>query len=50
MEESNNEEKITNFKTVQNPENYKTIYEAKTKSNSKLGFGRGFFMPFISVK
>ena len=48
MEENNKEEKTTNFKTVQNPENYKTIYESKTKNKAKLGFGRGFFMPFVS--
>lgn len=48
MEEINKEEKTTNFKTVQNPESYKTIYESGTNSKAKLGFGRVFFIPFVS--
>ena len=48
MEQNNKEEKTTNFKTVKNPDSYKTIYESGTKSKAKLGFGRGFFIPFVS--
>lgn len=48
MEENNKEEKTTNFKTVQNPEGYKTDYQSEGKNKVKLGFGSGFFIPFIS--
>ena len=48
MEENNNEQKTTNFKTVQNPSSYKTVYETESKNKAKLGFGRGFFIPFVS--
>jgi len=45
MEE--NENKNNGFKTV-NSDSYKTIYEPKRKSNIKLGFGKGFLIPFFS--
>ena len=48
MEEKNKEEKATNFKTVQNPGNYKTVYESSDANKVKLGFSRGFFIPFVS--
>ena len=48
MEEKNKEEKTTSFKTVQNPNNYKTVYESEEKSKIKLGFGRSFVIPFVS--
>ena len=48
MEENNKEEITTNFKTVQNPANYKTIYESETKNKRKLGFGKSFLIPFVS--
>ena len=44
--EEKNEEKQSNFKTVKNPSNVKTVKVKKEKSN--LGFGRGFLVPFIS--
>ena len=44
--EENNEAKQSNFKTVKNPSNVKTVKVKKEKSN--LGFGRGFLVPFIS--
>lgn len=44
--EENNEEKQSNFKTVKNPSNVKTVKVKKEKSN--LGFGRGFLVPFVS--
>ena len=44
--EENNEEKQSNFKTVKNPSNVKTVREKKEKTS--LGFGRGFLVPFIS--
>ena len=43
-----NQEKKSNFTTVQNPSAYKTIYDTENKSKSKIGFGRGFLLPFIS--
>lgn len=44
-----NQEKKSNFTTVQNPNAYKTVYNNKeTKSKSKIGFGKGFLLPFIS--
>ena len=45
MEE--NENKNNGFKTV-NSDSYKTIYEPKRKSSIKLGFGKGFLIPFFS--
>ena len=44
--EENNEEKQSNFKTVKNPSNVKTVKKKKKKTS--LGFGRGFLVPFIS--
>ena len=44
MEEKNNETKNSNFKAVQNPENYKTTSNLKNKS----GFGKTVVLPFIS--
>ena len=44
--EENNEEKQSNFKTVKNPSNIKTVKVKKEKTS--LGFGRGFLVPFIS--
>ena len=48
MEEKNEQEKSANFKTVQDPNTYKTIYEAESKTKTKIGFGRGFLLPFTS--
>lgn len=49
MEENQKkEEKVQNFKTVQNPNTYKTIYKNETTTKSKVGFGRGFLLPFVS--
>lgn len=42
------EEKVQNFKTVQNPNTYKNIYKNDTTSKAKIGFGRGVFLPFLS--
>lgn len=44
MEEKNNENKNSNFKAVQNPENYKTTSNPKHKSV----FGKTVVLPFIS--
>ena len=44
MEEKNNENKNSNFKAVQNPENYKTTSNPKHKSC----FGKTVVLPFIS--
>ena len=43
-----NQEKKSNFTTVQNPSAYKTVYNTENKAKSKIGFGRGFLLPFIS--
>jgi serine protease Do len=49
MEENEKkEEKVQNFKTVQNPGTYKTVYENKTTPGSKVGFGKSVLLPFFS--
>lgn len=49
MEENKKEESKTTFKTVQNPNAYqKANYEVNNKTKTKLGFGKGFFIPFLS--
>ena len=49
MEENEKkEEKVEGFKTVQNPSTYKAIYKNETTSKSKVGFGKGFLLPFFS--
>ena len=45
MEEN---EKVQNFKTVQNPNTYKNVYSNEPKQKSKIGFGRGVLIPFLS--
>ena len=50
MEEEKNKvekTKTSNFKTVQNNNSYKN-YDAGKKEKAKLGFGRGFLIPFAS--
>lgn len=46
--ENKNQEKTNTFKTVQNPITYKTAYEMNNHKKSKTGFGKGFFLPFVS--
>ncbi len=46
MDENNNNE--PNFKKVQNPGTYKTVYEPQVKVKSSSGFGRSFLLPFLS--
>ncbi len=46
--ENKNQEKTNTFKTVQNPITYKTAYEMNNHQKSKAGFGKGFFLPFVS--
>lgn len=48
MEEKSNQEKSSNFQTVQNPNNSKTVYESKNGNKVKLGFGKGVLIPFVS--
>jgi len=52
MEEKNINEKNenqTSFKTVQNPNTYKSVYkDSSNVSKSSLGFGKGFLLPFFS--
>lgn len=42
------EQKSSNFKTVQNPNTYKTVYEENVKQKSKNSFGRSVLVPFCS--
>ena len=49
MEENEkNQKKVQNFKTVQNPNTYKTVYKDETISKSKSGFGKSILLPFFS--
>lgn len=45
MEEN---EKNQNFKTVQNPNTYKTLYKNETVQKTKTGFGKSVLLPFLS--
>ena len=48
MEENEKkEEKVQNFKTVQNPNTYKTLYKNETIQKSKVGFGKSILLPFL---
>ena len=43
------QEKNSNFKTVhQNPSSYKTVYEKEKAPKARLGFCKGFLVPFVS--
>ena len=44
MEENNNQ----TFKTVQNPNTYKTVYQNEASAKTKSGFGRSVLLPFCS--
>lgn len=48
MEEKSKQEKSSNFQTIQNPSNAKTVYESKKENKAKLGFGKGVLIPFVS--
>ena len=48
MEEKSKQEKSSNFQTIQNPNNAKTVYESKNENKAKLGFGKGVLIPFVS--
>lgn len=49
MEENEKkEEKVQNFKTVQNPNTYKTVYRNETVPKAKIGFGKAVLLPFFS--
>lgn len=49
MEENEKKnEKVQNFKTVQNPNTYKTVYQNETKPKVKVGFGKSVLLPFLS--
>lgn len=49
MEENEKkEEKVQNFKTVQNPNTYKTVYKNESAPKAKIGFGKGVLLPFLS--
>lgn len=48
MEENKKEEKVQNFKTVQNPNTYKAVYQNEPTAKTKVGFGKGILLPFFS--
>lgn len=49
MEENEKkEEKIQNFKTVQDPNTYKNVSKNQTTSKVKVGFGKSVLLPFLS--
>ncbi len=48
QENEKKERNVQNFKTVQNPSTYKTIYKNETTPKSKIGFGKGILLPFFS--
>ena len=49
MEENEKkEEKVQNFKTVQNPNTYKkNAFKSETTPKAKIGFGKGVLLPFF---
>lgn len=47
-ENQKKEEKVESFKTVQNPNTYKTVYKNEPSSKTKLGFGKSILFPFLS--
>ncbi|MCI8636999.1 MAG: trypsin-like serine protease [Clostridia bacterium] len=48
MEENEKKEvKAQNFKTVQNPNTYKTVFKNETAPKAKIGFTRGVLLPFF---
>ena len=49
MEENEKKEENENaFKTVKNPNTYKNVYKNDSTDKAKLGFGKGFLLPFFS--
>jgi serine protease Do len=47
-ENNKNQETQKTFKTVQNPNTYKTVYKTDKKEKSKVGFGKSVLLPFFS--
>ena len=49
MEENENkEEKVQNFRAVQNPNTYQTSYTNEKAQKTKTGFGKSVLLPFLS--
>lgn len=46
--EEKKEEKVQNFKTVQNPNTYKTVYKNESNVKNKTSFGKNILLPFFS--
>lgn len=46
--EEKKEEKVQNFKTVQNPNTYKTVYKNESNAKNKTSFGKNILLPFFS--
>lgn len=46
--EKKEEEKSQSFKTVQNPNTYKTVFKNESTSKSKIGFKKNVLIPFLS--
>ena len=47
-EKENKEQTVSNFKTVQNPNTYKNIYQNESTAKTKSGFGKNVLLPFLS--
>lgn len=47
-ENNKNQETPKTFKTVQNPNTYKTVYKTDKKEKSKVGSGKSVLLPFFS--
>ncbi len=47
-EKENKEQTVSNFKTVQNPNTYKNIYQNESTVKTKSGFGKNVLLPFLS--
>ncbi len=46
--EEKKEEKVQNFKTVQNPNTYKAVYKNESNVKNKTSFGKNILLPFFS--
>ena len=47
-ENNKNQETPKTFKTVQDPNTYKTVYKTDKKEKAKVGFGKSVLLPFFS--
>ena len=47
-EKEKKEEKVQNFKTVQNPSTYKDTFKNEPQEKTKIGFTKSILLPFFS--